>query len=136
MVLVDELHESPKRYLDREVEVIGETSSTYSDGAFELESFDWIIDDDVLVVTKSPLRFGPWQVRDEDTVIVRGTFREYSTGALQEELGRPVTKRLDSEWKNRYVLVAHTVTSALFSSTWKEPLPPDQRVGPLVVSTK
>lgn len=124
---VDDVYAHPERFVGSEIKVVGEASSVYDEQAFELESLDWIIDEDILVVTGEPLRFAYpgklGEVRDEDILIVVGQLEPFTANLASSLRGREFGTSLHDRWQGKYILAARKVSSARHASTWEASKP-------------
>lgn len=116
----EEVAESPERYVGKKLTLTGEVDEVFGDQAFELEGNDVIFDDELLVLTKSPLRLRGAMVQDDDMVMVSGTVRRFVVTELERDLGWDLSPELEVEWKNKVVFVADSVSLVGESARWTE----------------
>lgn len=118
--------DEPARYLGQEISLSGEVDDVYGQRAFELEGTKPFFDEELLVLTKSPVAISGAALRNNDHVVVTGTVREFSSADLNRELGWEVSAELDEEWRDKPVIVAKSIVRADAARAWRE----DRVVGP------
>lgn len=122
---VEQIQEDTWRYLGETVTVVGEAGDVHSERAFELEGDDWIFDEEVLVVAKSPVRLAAQRVAEDDDVIVTGTVRRMNRDEINRELGWEIDQGLADDWADKPVIVASSVRSYEQTATWSEATDPE-----------
>lgn len=126
---VDEIKDKPLAYVDKTVTVIGEVDRVFADTTFEIEGDGFIWDKEILVLTRSPVRFGPMTVRDDDDVVVKGTIKRMAIADLERELGRDLPAEVEQNYRDQPVLVADSVRLIETGFRWSEDLKEGAIVG-------
>ena len=119
---VDNIADEPNQFYGKVVSVSGEVDTVFGPTAFELEDqMDVIFDDQILVVTKKPVRFGSTGLSDDDFVLVTGTVRKYVRAEFEKEFSwdEGFSTVLD-EWNEKPVLVASSVRKMTEYGRWSE----------------
>lgn len=119
---VDNISEKPANFWGQRVTISGEVDEVFGERAFELEDdLDFMFEDKVLVLTKSPVRFGPDQLGDDDDVLVSGTIKRFVAAEIERELGWGLAPHLQVEdWDQKPVLVADSVNRIEKVGRWSE----------------
>ncbi len=117
---VDDIKDKPLQYVGRTMTVAGEVDKVFADNTFEIEGDGIIWEKKLLVLTKSPVKFGPTSVRDDDDVVVRGTIKQMAPAALEAELGRDLPAEVEQKYADQPVLVADDVRLVDAGFRWSE----------------
>ncbi|MBA3457482.1 MAG: hypothetical protein H0T42_30655 [Deltaproteobacteria bacterium] len=102
-------------YDRRRVTLRGEVGDIANPRAFFLADDDWICDETIPVVARTPIRPSDRALESGDEVMVSGTVRKLARHDLSRELGwDPTTLRADA------VVVADTVRPLVERSLWSD----------------
>ncbi len=115
---VDEVKEKPAAYYGRAVRVTGEVDEIYNARAFELEGTGWAFDDNITVLTKTPVAFNTGGIVGDDQLIVKGTVRRLIVAEVERELGWDLKPELEITLKDRPVLIADSVYNVNTAQVW------------------
>lgn len=129
---VDQVKEKPAAYYGREVRVAGEVDEIHNERAFELEGTGWAFDDDITVLTKTPVAFNSGAIVGDDQLIVRGTVRRLVVAEIERELGWDLRPELEVTLRDRPVLIADSVYNVETAQVWTAPGVPPQPVASVV----
>jgi hypothetical protein len=114
--IVDELHDSPLRYVGRTVEVSGKVDRVFEDRAFELDGDGVIWPKSLLVMTRYPVRFGPMRLQEAEQLVVHGTIHRISVD--DPDLGQGIDPDLVDEHLDQPVLLADSVQLVETQARW------------------
>jgi hypothetical protein len=117
---VEDVDDDPARYVGKRVTLTGEIDEVHSNQAFELEGHGWIFDDEVLVVTRTPVRLGAAQLSDDLEVRVSGIVRKMSPYEIEREVGWDVNTHLEARWRDKAVVVADDISALQRVANWSE----------------
>ena len=117
---VDDVDDDPTRYAGKRVTLTGEIDEVHSNQAFELEGHGWIFDEEVLVLTRTPVRLGPAQLSDDLEVRVRGIVRKMSPAEIEREVGWDVDANLETQWRDKAVVIADDISALERVASWSE----------------
>lgn len=117
---IDEIQESPLRYLGRDVTVIGTVDNVFDGGAFELESDGVIWPKKLLVLTRTPVRFGPTRLAADEELAVKGVVRRMSPDEIDRAVGYRVDRDLTERYRDQPVLVADSLRLLETQATWSK----------------
>lgn len=130
---VEDVVEEPLSFYGKSVTLLGEVDTVFSDRAFELEGNDWLFDDEIIVVTRSPIRLGLEPLADDDRVVVTGVVHRMELADFERELGWGPTETIEVEIEHRPVLVADSIHTTTHVARWSEE--EDDREGVLLGPT-
>lgn len=117
---IEEIDEEPQQHIGKSVKVIGEIDDVYGARAFELEGLDLIFEDEVLVLTKSPIALGQQAMAENEMVRVQGIVRKFSKQELETELGWKLEEEVSGEWEGKPVIVAQAIDAVRRYARWSE----------------
>lgn len=117
---IEEIEEEPGRHFGKSVKVVGEIDDVYGQRAFELEGLDLIFEDEVLVLTKSPIALGNESLQEDQMVRVHGTVKKFSKTELESELGWKLDGEVNDEWEGKPVIVADAIDAVRRYARWSE----------------
>jgi hypothetical protein len=117
---VDDIEDEPRRFYGRVVTLAGEIESVRSNSVFELEGDDWLFPDELLVVTKSPVRLGANDELDDMDVIVTGKIVPMVVAEVERELGWDLEPQIEAEFENKPVLIATSIRAVEDVARWTE----------------
>lgn len=106
---VENIKEAPSRYYGKTVTVTGDVDEIYNDRAFELEGTGWAFNDNITVLTKTPVRLAGAPLSQDEDLIVTGTVRQYVAADLNRDLGWTITPDLQTKIEKRPVLIADSI---------------------------
>lgn len=117
---VKEVDDHPDRYVGKRVTLTGEVDDVYSNQAFELEGHGWIFDQEVLVLTRTPVRLGTSKLSDDLEVRVSGIVRKMSRAEIEREIGWNVDADLENRWRDKTVVIADDISALKRAANWSE----------------
>ena len=120
---VEEVRERPATFHGRTLTLSGEVDRVYSDRAFELQADDdpfEIWEEELLVLTRSPIRLTGGALADDQDVIVTGTVRNFVVADVEREIGWDLLPEIEADYRNVPVLVANSVTRVHREGAWTE----------------
>lgn len=117
---VDEVKEAPRSYYGRQVRVTGEVDEIHGDRAFELDGTGWAFDDDITVLTRTPVALAAGPLLDGDELIVAGTVRRFTLAEIERELGWDLQPQLEVTLKDRPVLIADSIYNVETHQRWTD----------------
>lgn len=117
---VERIIEQPHQFIGKRVTLTGEVDTVHGPQAFELEGEGLIFDEEILVLTRSPVRLAGDMLEDEDDVIVTGTVRMLVVADIERELGWDLDPALETQWQNKPVLVAEAISKVSEYARWSE----------------
>lgn len=115
---VDQVKEKPASFYDKPVRVTGEVDRIFADRAFDLEGTGWAFNDNITVLTRTPVAFVGGALARKDELIVSGTVRRFVTAELERDLGWDLTPEIEVHLKERPVLVAESIRKVGESGSW------------------
>lgn len=115
---VDKVKEQPASYYDKEVRVTGKVDQVLGDRAFELEGAGWAFNDNITVLTNTPVQFAGVGLNKRDEVIVEGKVRRFVVADLERDLGWDLSPEIEVRLKERPVLVADNIRRVTESGRW------------------
>lgn len=105
---VEEVQDTPTSYYGKRVRLAGKVDEILSDRAFELEGAGWAFGDNIIVLTKTPVRFtGAPLARDSELIVSGVVRRRVEDTAI--ELGWAPTPEHETKVNERPVLVADSI---------------------------
>lgn len=116
---VDQVKEKPASFYDKKVRVTGKVDKLFGDRAFDLEGTGWAFDDNITVVTKTPVTFAGGTLARRDELIVDGTVRRVVIADLERDLGWDLSPEIEVHLKERPVLVADSIRKIDESGRWE-----------------
>jgi len=117
---VEQVDEDPMRFQGKRVRLGGEIDKVYSPRAFELEGEGVWWDEQILVVTRSPVTIGGRILTEDDEVMVTGKVRKLTVAEVERELGWDLDPQIEVEFRDLPVLVADAVTMSDAQAAWSE----------------
>jgi hypothetical protein len=114
----DQIKESPAGFYGKSVQVSGTVDQLYDRRAFELEGTGWAFDDNITVLTQSPVELTSGPLVDDDEVIVTGTVRPFVTAEVERDLGWDLDRDLEIKLERRPVIVAQTIRTIGEQGRW------------------
>lgn len=106
---VENIKDAPQRYYGKTVTVTGDVDKIYNDRAFELEGTGWAFNDNITVLTKTPVRMGAAQLAKDTELIVTGTVRRFIETDVERDLGWDIGNEVTIHLKERPVLIADSI---------------------------
>lgn len=120
---VEKIENNPLDYSGKRVTVNGEVDDVFSARAFELESDDdpfEIFEEDLLVVSRSPMSFSGGALEDDDKVVVTGTVKWFVIADLERDVGWDLGPELETQFADEAIIVAESITRIENQSNWSE----------------
>jgi hypothetical protein len=107
-VSLDDLEESPKKYLGQRISVDAEVEEVYGPRLFTIDEHNWgDLDGEILVVVPTPLAA---LVEDDDRVTVTGTMKPFVRTEIEREWGwRGLDPEVEIEVSDKPILVAERI---------------------------
>lgn len=118
---VDAIKEAPARYYGKTVRVAGEVDEIYNDRAFELEGTGWAFNDNITVLTKTPVRLGGEALAADEELVVVGTVRPFVAAEIKRDLGWDIGADVEVKLNKRPVLIAQSIQRVGEYGVWPEP---------------
>jgi len=115
---VDAIKETPERYYGKTVRLAGEVDEIYGDRAFELEGNEWAFDDNITVLTKTPVGFGGAALNDDDEVVVVGKVRPFVAADVERDVGWDISPDVEIKLTKRPVIVAESIRKVGDPARW------------------
>ena len=133
---VDKVKEAPAAYYGKKLTLTGEVDSPHADmREFTLEGSEGIFDNDIRVLTKSPVKMGGAPLAEDQRVIVTGTVRRFTTAEVEREVGWDLSPELEVELRDKPVLVAEEIRRVEPSATWTDKTPEGEIIGTMMLVT-
>lgn len=122
---VEQVDEDPMRFYGKRVTISGEVEKIYGTRAFELqgESIWW--DEQLLVVTRSPIAIGKQMLTSDEDIMVSGTVRKLTVAEVERELGWDLEPEIEVEFAEKPVLLAESIRVYDAQAMWSEKEHPD-----------
>lgn len=122
---VEQVDEDPMRFYGKRVTLSGEVEKIYGTRAFELqgESIWW--DEQLLVVTRSPIAIGKQMLTSDEDVMVSGTVKKLTVAEVERELGWDLEPEIEVEFAEKPVLLADSIRVYDAQAMWSEKEHPD-----------
>lgn len=117
---VQEIKDSPGQFYGRTLTLSGEVEQLHGDRAFVLEGDGSLFQDELLVVTRSPVAFGTHRLRKDDDVLARGKIQPLVVAEIERELGWDLSPELETEFRDKPVMVAESIRSIEETARWTE----------------
>lgn len=115
---VDRVKEVPARFYGKEVRVTGTIDKLYGERAFDLEGTGWAFNDNIAVLTKTPVAFGGAAVAKGDEVIVDGVVHPFAVADIERRLGWDLQTETEIRLKERPVLIADSIRKMGETGRW------------------
>jgi len=115
---VDAIKEGPARFYGKTVRVTGEIDKIYSDRAFDLEGTGWAFDDNITVLTSSPVSTNGVPLRAGDDIIVLGTVRPFVVADVERDVGWDIGSDVEIKLNKRPVLIATSIRRVGEYGSW------------------
>jgi hypothetical protein len=120
---LEEIAEAPARFYGKTVSVFGEVDEVYSDNAFLLEGRDILWDEEVPVLTRSPVRLEGKPLREDDRLVVTGTVYPSMSADVERDLGWDLTSEIEVHLQKTPIVLATDVTRVEDLTSWSEEAP-------------
>ena len=120
---VEKVTEQPFAYENRAVTLFGEVDDVYGERAFQLQSEEdpfEIWEEELLVISRSPIRMPGRSLEDDDHVVVSGKVRNLVVADLERELGWDLDPELETEFANKPIVIADGVSLVDEQASWRE----------------
>jgi hypothetical protein len=117
---VEQIQEKPEHFYGKTVALFGEVDDVKNDRAFVVEGNDWLFDEELLVVTKSPVQLGVGGIEEDQHVVVRGIVRPFTVTEIERELGWDVDTEIETRYRDKPVLLADSVRVMGEYGRWSE----------------
>lgn len=115
---VEGIVESSETLIGKRITVAGEVDEIRGERAFVLQGNDWVFEDDILVVTSSPLRLAGIVPEEGDDLIVTGTVRTLDRALAEEVLGPEPDEELMARWDGKLVIMASAIDGIERRARW------------------
>lgn len=115
---VDTIKEAPERFYGKKVSLVGEVDEIYNNRAFELDGTGWAFNDNITVLTKTPVGFGGAALTGDDEVVVTGTVRPFVAAEVERDLGWDIGEGVEIKLTRRPVIVADSIRKIGESGLW------------------
>ncbi len=112
--------DEPANYLGKRLTLIGNVEEISEPRAFQLRGNTELLGDDLLVVAKSPVRFGNQPLAKGDDVVVVGRVSQLQVMEIERELEWDLSTELEVEWQDKAVLIAESVSKVGRYARWSE----------------
>lgn len=122
---VEDVKEEPARFYGETVTLSGEVDQVLGPRAFEMEGDDLFFDEQIVVLTRSPVRLGGEAVADDDELAVTGTVRPFTTTEIERELGWDLEPEYEVEFDQRPVIIAEEIRRLEESARWSQTEQPE-----------
>jgi hypothetical protein len=122
---VEQVDEDPMRFYGKRVTLGGEVEKIYGARAFELQGENIWWDEQILVVTRSPVAIGKQMLTSDEDVLVSGTIRKLTVAEVERELGWDLEPEIEVEFAEKPVLVADSIRVYDAQAMWSEKEHPD-----------
>ncbi|MEZ4309707.1 MAG: hypothetical protein R3F14_16855 [Polyangiaceae bacterium] len=130
---VDSIREDPARYYGKAVTVTGEVDKVYTDRVFELEGSGWAFNDNITVVTKTPVRIADMPLAKGDHLILKGTVQKFVSADITRDYGWTASPDVLVRIEKRPVLVAESIRLVGEYGTWSAKTTPPP-TGPITTT--
>ncbi|MEZ4297191.1 MAG: hypothetical protein R3B70_19660 [Polyangiaceae bacterium] len=130
---VDTIREDPARYYGKTVTITGEVDKVYTDRVFELEGSGWAFNDNITVVTKTPVRIADMPLAKGDHLILKGTVQKFVTADITRDYGWTASPDVLLRIEKRPVLVAESIRLVGEYGTWSAKTTPPP-TGPITTT--
>lgn len=116
---VDAIKETPERYYGKTVRVVGSVDRLDNDRAFELDGAEWAFNDNITVLTKTPVSIGGAGLAPKDEVVVVGKVRPFVVADVERDLGWDIGSDVEIRLSRRPVIVAESIRKV--GEPWRWP---------------
>lgn len=117
---VHEIKDSPGQFYGGTVTLAGEIEELRGERGFVLEGDGSWFGDEILVVTRTPVRFGARGMSEGDDVLVKGKVQRMMVAELERELGWDLSTELEVEFREKPVVVATSIRAVEDTARWSE----------------
>lgn len=118
---VEAIKDAPERYYGKTVHVSGKIDQAYNDRAFDLEGAGWAFNDNITVLTRSPVRMGGSPLERNDEVVVTGTVRPFVVAEVERDIGWDIGPDVEVKLTKRPVLIASRIRKVDEYGQWPAP---------------
>lgn len=122
---VEQVDEDPMRFYGKRVTLSGEVEKIYGARAFELQGENIWWDEQLLVVSRSPIAIGKQMLTSDEDVMVSGTVKKMTVAEVERELGWDLEPEIEVEFADKPVLVADSIRVYDAQAMWSEKDHPD-----------
>lgn len=106
---VEQVKDSPAYFYGKEVRLSGEVDDVLSDRSFVLEGAGWAFNDNITVLTKTPVNIDGASLFNDEEVIVRGTVRPFVVAEVERDLGWDLGPDLEAQLREKPVVIADSI---------------------------
>ena len=106
---VDVIKETPERYYGKTVRLVGSVARIDNDRSFELEGADWAFNDNITVLTKTPVNIGGAGLLQGEEIVVVGKVRPFVVAEVERDLGWDIGSDVEMRLSRRPVIVAESI---------------------------
>jgi hypothetical protein len=98
----------------------GEVDGVLGPNQFELEGDGVLFAEEVLVISRTPIRFGTMALTDDDEVIVEGTVQKLVVADVERDFELDFTPEIETEHGDRPIIVASSIRRIGTAGEWRE----------------
>lgn len=120
---VEAVKDAPERYFGKVVTVAGKIDQIYGDRAMDLEGAGWAFNDNITVLTRTPVLIGGAPLAIGDEVVVTGTVRPVVITEVEREIGWDIAPEVEIRISKRPVLIATAISKVGEYGRWSATAP-------------
>jgi hypothetical protein len=132
---IEQLKAAPSQYVGRSITLAGKVENVRNNRSFTLEGDEWFVDDELLVVTKSPVKIGIGTEFQGSDVVVTGTVRNLVIAEIERDLGWDLEQELETRFRDKPVLVADSIRVVGDVARWSEQNPEGELAAAWLIRT-
>lgn len=118
---VEEVKDKPSAFYGKQVRLSGEVDNVLSARSFVLEGANWAFDDNITVLTKTPVDFDGSSLFNDEEVVVTGTVRPFVVADIERDLGWDLDPGLETQLREKPVVIAEAVRRVGEVGRWTAP---------------
>ncbi|MCR9159153.1 MAG: hypothetical protein ACE37F_09470 [Nannocystaceae bacterium] len=116
--IIEDVEENPQAYYGKRLTFRGEAENVMSDRAFVLEGDNFAFDNDLLVLTRTPISMGHEGIEENQDYVVTGVVRQLVVAEVERELGWDLEPQLEVEYYAQPVVIAERIEEVRELSIW------------------